>query len=409
MRLRNDVSVSRLKARNCWLVRWHGKYDPAKDKQQRFGKSFKRKKDAEKYAQSLKSDIYDGISIEPQTITLGSLTVRFIESKKGSKRPGTVSAYQETVNRLIAYFGSHRNIKTISDHEAQSFITDLSLLEMEKEPSDSTRLKHLRNSKAVFNQAVKWGYVRKNPFRDISITDVSREEWHCITPVEFQALLRAIDNIELRKSRKQQDQERIIRLKAFYSVMYGCGLRFGEAVHLCWDKNIDFINSTIHIKNRTSKNGFPPFSIKNHHDRSIPAPKWVMGCLHELKELSKSSNPYVFIANDRLKHVKQKWAEWKAADKTDQWQNSTMVNNTNRDFVVNCNRAGIVTSDRLSVHCLRKSYGTNLANLGTPVHTLKALMGHSNIQTTMKYYIKNSDENCLKAVRGLEGLMNSAG
>jgi len=32
-------------------------------------------------------------------------------------------------------------------------------------------------------------------------------------------------------------------------------------------------------------------------------------------------------------------------------------------------------------------------------------MGHSNIQTTMKFYIKNNDENSMKAVRGLEGLM----
>jgi integrase len=43
--------------------------------------------------------------------------------------------------------------------------------------------------------------------------------------------------------------------------------------------------------------------------------------------------------------------------------------------------------------------------LGTPVHTLKSLMGHQSISTTMKFYIKNSDENSMKAVRGLEGLM----
>ncbi len=103
--------------------------------------------------------------------------------------------------------------------------------------------------------------------------------------------------------------------------------------------------------------------------------------------------------------MKRKWADWKDADKTDDWKNSVMVNNTNRDFVVICRRAGIVSSDRWSVHCLRKSYGTNLADLGTPVHTLKSLMGHSNVQTTMKFYIKNNDENSMKAVRGLEGLM----
>lgn len=231
MRLRNDVSISRWKARKVWLVRWHGKYDPTTDKQQRFGKSFKRKKDAERFAQSLKVDIHDGVSIEPKTISLENLCNRFIESKKNNKRPDTVRAYQETVNRLIPSFGSHRNIKTISDHEAQDFINNMELFTKDKSPSDSTRLKHLTNSKIIFNQAIKWQYIRMNPFKDISITDISKEDWHFITPAEFQSLLTAIDNIKIRKSKKQQDTERKVRLKAFYSVMYGCGLRFGEAVH----------------------------------------------------------------------------------------------------------------------------------------------------------------------------------
>ncbi|MBN1124728.1 MAG: tyrosine-type recombinase/integrase, partial [Sedimentisphaerales bacterium] len=62
-------------------------------------------------------------------------------------------------------------------------------------------------------------------------------------------------------------------------------------------------------------------------------------------------------------------------------------------------------SSRASRHCLRKSYGTNLADLGTPVHTLKSLMGHSSITMTMKFYIHVSDANKKKAVMGLEGLM----
>ena len=125
----------------------------------------------------------------------------------------------------------------------------------------------------------------------------------------------------------------------------------------------------------------------------------------ELLYQSSSKNPYVFLAGDRLKKIKDKWVRWKDEDKIDNWKNSVMVNNTNRDFVVNCKRAGIVSSDRLSVHCLRKSYGTNPADLGTPVHTLKSLMGHSNIQTSIVFYIKNNDENSMKAVRRLDGLM----
>ena len=79
--------------------------------------------------------------------------------------------------------------------------------------------------------------------------------------------------------------------------------------------------------------------------------------------------------------------------------------NINRKFKFYCQKAGIITDDKLCVHCLRKSYGTNLANLSTPVHTLKDLMGHSNIQTTMEYYLFSSDANKKKAVDGLEGMV----
>jgi len=34
-----------------------------------------------------------------------------------------------------------------------------------------------------------------------------------------------------------------------------------------------------------------------------------------------------------------------------------------------------------------------MANLGIPVNTLKDLMGHSSVVTTMEFYIKTLDEN----------------
>jgi len=66
--------------------------------------------------------------------------------------------------------------------------------------------------------------------------------------------------------------------------------------------------------------------------------------------------------------------------------------------------AGITTSNRLSIHCFIKGYGTNIANLGTPIHTLKQLMGHSNVETTMGYYLHSSDANQKKTVEGLDKL-----
>ena len=89
----------------------------------------------------------------------------------------------------------------------------------------------------------------------------------------------------------------------------------------------------------------------------------------------------------------------------DEWENKYLLNNVLREFKKKCILAGIKTRDKLMVHCLRKAYGCNLANAGTPVQTLKAMMGHSSIQTTMEYYLQSSDANEKKAVEQLDGIM----
>ena len=89
MHIRNDVVVSKnKKSKNKpWTVRWWGKYVPIKEKQPRHSKSFTTKKRAEKYAQSLKDDITDGISVEPKNTTLGILCKKVLEAKQGTVKP----------------------------------------------------------------------------------------------------------------------------------------------------------------------------------------------------------------------------------------------------------------------------------------------------------------------------------
>lgn len=407
MRIRNDVVVSKNKKSKTlpWTVRWWGKYDVNKEKQTRHSKSFLTKKKAEKYAQSLKDDIEDGISVEPKKITLGRLWEKYLNIAKTKLEPGSIATYLNTADRLKDYFGSHRNIKSIRKQQAEEFLANTKLLDGSN-PSDSTRAKHMRNSKLIFNKAVEWEYIRKNPFKGIKLGKTETEDWRFIKPDEFKILIKVIDLIPIRNKVGKQDYERKVTLKAFYSIMYGCGLRFGEAANLMWDNgNIDFTNSKINLLNRNSKNGLPPFRLKNHQARTIHAPNWVMEPIQALKEISSPDSPFVFLNPRRLGFVKAKWQELIEQGGEDKWLNSMMLLNTNRKFKTYCEKAGIITDDRLSVHCLRKSYGTNLADIGTPAHTLKDMMGHSDIKTTMTFYIKSTDANKLKAVEALEAMM----
>ena len=70
-----------------------------------------------------------------------------------------------------------------------------------------------------------------------------------------------------------------------------------------------------------------------------------------------------------------------------------------------CHRAGIKVDTSLTLHCLRKSYAQNLADNGTPISTLKSLMGHSDIQTTSKFYLQSTDANEQRACQALDRIM----
>ena len=69
----------------------------------------------------------------------------------------------------------------------------------------------------------------------------------------------------------------------------------------------------------------------------------------------------------------------KQENREEHWDSEMLMNNVLRDFKTHVRQAGIKTNDKLTIHCLRKSYACNLANSNTPVQTLMKLMGHVQI------------------------------
>ena len=413
MRLRNDITTTYNKQRKRWLVRWYGKYDPNKDKQQRFCRSFKRKRDAQQFAQSLKDDLQDGISIEPKVITLHALCDRFLKAYRNNRANATIKTYEEAIYRLKNYFLPNTPLQRIKKEDALGFVNSLTVLRkgifLQNSTvlvSDSTRDKLLRTARRIFAVAKDWGYIRKNCFQGVSLGRIKKDNWYYISPEEFHRILQAVDDIVVRKKWAKEDADRKVRLKGLYGIMYGCGLRFGEGAGILYTNgNIDWENNQIHITNRPGTKDIPAFYIKDYEDRSIPAPRWVMDLLKECRKLVQKGNPFLFLGRERYDVVRVNWQKHVSEGKEAEWRSADMLNNYARSFKKACRRAGIETDDRLMASCCRKSYGTNLANLGTPVHTLKELMGHSSIITTQKYYLKSTDANKKQAVEGLDRLM----
>lgn len=298
----------------------------------------------------------------------------------------------------------NRNDKR-GQEDAITLINNLKLITTGDKASDSTRSRHLRQCRRIFNVAVKWGYIKANPFDDIKLGKIKKGDWQALTMDQFGDILRAVDNCSrVTKKNEAADKIRIHSLKTFYAVMYYCGLRFGEAANLLWDsEDIDFTNNQINLSNRSPQKDIPMFSVKDYESRSISVPQKVMNMLKELKEKSKPESPFVFLSPTAYQRLVERWHTYNQQGKED-WNNKNVISNARRDFKWYCVKAGITTSKKLNLHSLRKGYGTNMANLGIPANTLKDLMGHSSIVTTMEFYVKTLDENKIAAAEKLNAV-----
>lgn len=56
----------------------------------------------------------------------------------------------------------------------------------------------------------------------------------------------------------------------------------------------------------------------------------------------------------------------------------------------------------MGLHDLRRSFGTHLANTGTPMHVLQKLMGHSSIIVTSEHYLGVLDMEAAKSVKAFD-------
>jgi len=379
-----------------WVVRWFGD-SSERGSPRRYSKAFKLKRDAENFQREKQREFDDGLRRDKVNITLLELCDRFTKSKVHKHRIQTRNIYRETITQLIEYFGADCSIQRINCERAEQFIGSRTIVHPDhartgKELSAWGRNRHVRSAAAIFNKAIEWEYLKGNPFSGLEDRNPDKREWHHITPAEFKALLDIV-----------ADE----RIQAFYAVMYGCGLRYGEAVNLLWNgRDIDFERGRINITNRPGTAVMPSFLIKDHEVRSLPIPQRINDMLVQLQAESPEGCPFVYLTPQRWEIVRRKWSAMYKEGRKNEWENRHMANNVLKQFKRYCRRAGIPDDEKLTLHCLRKSFAQNLADVGTPAPTLKRLMGHASIRTTEEFYLRSSDANELKACLAIDSMLS---
>jgi site-specific recombinase XerD len=146
------------------------------------------------------------------------------------------------------------------------------------------------------------------------------------------------------------DAARSGRDRMLLQLAYACGLRMSELIHLQVG-NIDSARMVIHVRQG-----------KGRKDRLVPLSRRL---LEELRAYWRLERPRSWLF---------------PGQKPDQ---PISDGNVQRQFRHLADGVGL--NKRCTMHTLRHSYATHLLEAGVDIFTLKALLGHTSLQTTARY------------------------
>ncbi|MBW2155001.1 MAG: site-specific integrase [Deltaproteobacteria bacterium] len=342
------------KRRHCWIVRWCG------TDRKKYGKLFKTRKEAEKYALDLQKQVNLGRADKPEKITLQEFRLEHEQVMKGQRADATLDDQNRALRFFENFIGGSLLLSKIKPRHAEAFIAH----RLSTVPSVSTVNKDIRTLRRIFNLAIEpRGYLAEgqNPFTKIKKRKITERPIRYVNLQEYGALMDAATKLWW---------------KAFLSVAYGSGLRRNEILHLTW-ADVDLEQHRIKVQAKRATAEILAWEPKNRKNRVVPMSDETARLLVDMQVDGPELHPYVFVSPERLDRIKKrrKIGKWHAR--------SEVVNNLRERFNTIRRHANVA---ECTMHDLRRSAITNWARQ-LPIQVVQTLAGHTDIKTTRKYYL----------------------
>ena len=189
-------------------------------------------------------------------------------------------------------------------------------------------------------------------------THTLKRDWEVLRAVKFERdqtlpVVLSIDEVRLIIDGMTTPQN-----TAFFTVVYGCGLRLSEAIHLQVG-DIDGQRRFVHVHHG-----------KGAKDRLVPVADTVLECLRSYYRTHRNPR-WIFPALGKTGH------EGPAAQRP---VSMTTVQGALRRTL---KRLGV--RKRVTAHTFRHSYATHMIEAGVPVRHVQECLGHNNLATVMIY------------------------
>lgn len=312
---------------------------------------FARKFDAHRWGLAMESQIKSG---NARDITFRELFAQWFENHcKVRKAPSSVRSDERNGVEILAHLG-HLNVRDIR----AAHIDELAArLKTKSEKSNQTVNRYLCLVQTVFNYGVRLDYLDRTPVkRDhfLPTEEIGYQYWSQGEAERF---------LEYVRNRYQEKQAHIALL---YLIALNTGLRWGEIVALQWDAVLleatptqsmivvrrSYCNVSKQVRDTT----------KGHKVRYVGINAVLYEALKNAKETRDQNCDFVFhtLIGSPLR----------------------ISNFTQRHFKRDVKAAGV---SRIRFHDLRHTYASHFMMNGGNLYDLQKILGHSDMQTTMRY------------------------
>lgn len=268
----------------------------------------------------------------PEKIGFNKFAVKFLEWYKIQNSWNSYRDYRNLFNSTIIPFFSNRKLTDISVEMIEKY-----KFERSKSISPSTVNKELIALRHIFNKAILWGYLDRNPSLEVDKLRVKQRKFRFLSLDEIYKIFEVCP-----------DNYMPIFLTAIHT-----GIRKSELFRLEWN-DIDFERQYIVVSNKEEAH------TKNYRIREIPMTNKLTTTLKELFEKSKGKDSYIFLKPDGSRHMGE-------------------IRSALRKIIK------LAKIKPFTLHDLRHTFASHLVMDGIDLPTVQKLMGHSSINTTMIY------------------------
>ena len=339
-------------------------YDPRFAKWRRKSVTFNNKtRETRKRAQEI---LTNAIQKELGNVMMDNRTIHSVIEeykkiyKKNVKRTTFLSVetqYQE----FEKFIDSKRIITTITTQDLNRFFD---FLLYQKNLANQTTSAYKSRLNKLFQYAVKNGYIETNPIESCIIeyktrTESKKNPNKFLEDDEYNRLIEYTRKINLRYA-------------MLFEWMYMTGMRVGEALALTWDKidldsnpPIAHVSSTLEYHQLKIKDVYASTSPKTTASiRSVSLPNRCIEILAQIEEIEGSNRGFIFTTS---KH--------------------TPISITAINTFLRTHRERMGIDKNISTHIFRHTHISKLAEMGLPLYSIQARVGHENSQVTESIYL----------------------